>query len=75
MTNEQIAIRQWLSKSTPYSAPCGCLGPREGEPDCPCAMRWIEKVHDQWYRIREYRSPDGITHSAEKIENHFGVEE
>jgi len=19
---------------------CGCLGPRNGEPKCPCAMRW-----------------------------------
>ena len=69
MTNEQIAIRQWLSKPTPYSASdCGCLGPREGEPACPCVMRWVEKVHDSWYRIREHRSSDGITYSVERIE-------
>lgn len=69
MTNEQIAIRQWQSKPTPYFASdCGCLGPREGEPACPCVMRWVEKVHDSWYRIREHRSSDTITYSVERIE-------
>jgi hypothetical protein len=66
--NEQIAIEQWLSKPAPRIVPCGCLGPRKGEPDCPCAMQWIEKVDGSWYRIHEHRSTNGITHSAERIE-------
>jgi len=67
MTNEQIAIRQWLSKPAPISNACGCMGPRNGEPECPCMMKWIEKVDGHWYHIREHRSPNGITHTAERI--------
>lgn len=67
MTNEQIAIRQWLSKPAPYFDACACRGPQEGYPRCPCRMLKVEKVDGAWYEITEHRSPDGITHTAEKI--------
>lgn len=67
MTNEQIAIRQWLSKPAPVFEPCGCLGPRNGQPLCPCMMKMAEQVDGVWYRITEHRSCDGITHTAQRI--------
>ena len=67
MTNEHIAIRQWISKPAPMWDACGCMGPQRGEPLCPCRMRMVERVDGSWYKITEHRSPDGITHTAEKI--------
>ena len=67
MTNEQAAIRQWLSKPAPYFDACGCMGPQDGKPRCPCRMQMVEQVDGEWYEITEHRSPDGITHTAEKI--------
>lgn len=67
MTNEQIAIRQWLSKPAPYFGPCGCVGAEDGMPRCPCMMKMVEKVDEFWYEIKEHRTPDGITHTAERI--------
>jgi hypothetical protein len=67
MTNEQIAIKQWLSKPEPYFGACGCLGPRDGEPFCRCRMKMVEKVDSKWYLITEHRSPEGITHTAELV--------
>ena len=66
-SSEQIAIRQWLSKPAPYFGACGCMGPQNGEPFCPCKMRMVEKVNGDYYLIKEHRSPEGITHSAEKV--------
>ncbi|OCX67991.1 hypothetical protein A6M27_18115 [Acidithiobacillus thiooxidans] len=30
---------------------CACLGPRTGEPECPCRMARIIKVQDVYYQI------------------------
>jgi hypothetical protein len=68
-TPEQEAIKQWLSKPYPSASACGCMGPQRNEPACPCAMRWVELVEGNYYRIRENRSPDGVTHSAKKFED------
>lgn len=67
MTNEQIAIRQWLSKPEPYFGACGCMGPRFGEPFCSCKMKMVEMVDGKYYLITEHRFPDGITHTAELV--------
>jgi hypothetical protein len=66
-TPEQRAIRQWLSKPAPWSDACGCMGPLENQPRCPCAMGYVEEVDGKWYEITEHRSPDGITHTATYI--------
>lgn len=65
ITNEQQAIRNFLSKDAPLSMPCGCMGPMDGQPVCPCRMAWVEVVDGKYYQIQEHRSPDGITHTAE----------
>ncbi len=67
MTNEQTAIRQWLSKPEPYFSECGCMGPRQKQPLCPCKMQMVEEVNGKWYYIKEHRSIDGITHTSEYI--------
>lgn len=64
MTNEQQAIRNWLSKPAPFDMPCGCMGPQDDQPVCPCAMAYVEVVNGEYYQIVEHRSPDGITHTA-----------
>lgn len=66
-TNEQLAIRQWLSKPAPVVTACSCSGPQRGEPLCSCAMNYVELVNGIYYRIHEHRSPDGITHTAEHL--------
>lgn len=30
---------------------CACLGPMNGEPECPCGMRNIFKVEGVFYRV------------------------
>lgn len=65
ISNEQQAIRNWLSKPAPMDLPCGCMGPMGGQPVCPCAMARVEVVDGKYYKIHEHRSADGITHSAE----------
>lgn len=67
MTNEQIAIRQHLSKARPESEACGCMGPQWGQPLCPCRMNWVEEVNGKYYQIHEHRSLDGVTHTAEYL--------
>ena len=64
LSPERRAIRQWLSKPAPFDMPCGCMGPQEDQPKCPCAMAYVETVDGEYYQIVEHRSPDGITHSA-----------
>lgn len=65
MTNEQIAIRQFLSKTVPKTS---CLGHRmEVDQDSAFSMLWTEKVNGVWYRIRKQKSDDGVSFSAEKI--------
>lgn len=67
MTNEQIAIQQWLSKPAPWWDACGCVGPQGDMPRCPCKMKMVEQVDGGWYEITEHRSQDGIIHTAKKI--------
>jgi hypothetical protein len=33
--------------SAPMDA-CGCIGPQNGEPRCPCQMRFIVKRNGRW---------------------------
>ena len=69
MTNEEIAIRQHLSKPRPLEHPCGCLGPQGNDPVCPCAMAWVEQVGQRLYRISENRTPNGVNFTATIIKN------
>lgn len=64
MTPEQQAINQWLSKPAPEPVACGCLGPKGDNPVCPCRMRWYEKVGDDWFWIKQTRTPTSVTLQA-----------
>ena len=41
------AIAREICKGQQWSA-CGCIGPQNGEPRCPCAMRGVIKRNGQW---------------------------
>lgn len=32
---------------------CACLGPRKGEPFCPCRMQNVVKVNGEYYEVRK----------------------
>ena len=67
-----LAIQQHLSKPRPWSDACACMGPRNGDPVCPCRMGWVERVNGRWWKITEHRSPNGVTHSAALMEETHG---
>lgn len=45
------AIYDYLMKTYPDMFMCGCLGPKNGEPLCPCRMKQVFKLKDVWFRI------------------------
>lgn len=45
------AIYDYLMKAYPGMFMCGCLGPKNGEPLCPCRMKKVFKLRDVWFRI------------------------
>lgn len=50
---QQTAINRWIhNPDRGFAAPCGCLGPREGQPACPCDMRerYVE-VDGYYYEV------------------------
>lgn len=44
-----------FGKSPP--TPCNCIGPRPGEPRCPCAMRNVIKRDGRWIQIEQDLGP------------------
>jgi len=36
------------AKPLDLSTPCNCVGPQNGEPACPCAMRRLIKRNGRW---------------------------
>jgi len=45
------AVFHYLMKTYPTMFMCGCLGPKNGEPLCPCRMRNVFKLEDGWFHI------------------------
>lgn len=35
------------------SGPCGCMGPREGDPVCPCAMKYVKVVDGHYIQFKD----------------------
>lgn len=65
---KRLALEQFLSKPEPIFGECGCMGPRDDQPRCPCKMRMCEMVEGCWYEISEHRSlEEGVYFSVEKI--------
>lgn len=49
-----------------YTAPandsvhlCGCIGPQNGEPLCPCAMRGVKIVDGRYVKVVDYGPAGG----------------
>ena len=33
--------------------PCNCVGPQNGEPVCPCAMRAVKVIDGRWMKVQD----------------------
>lgn len=33
--------------------PCNCIGPQNGQPACPCAMRNVKVINGRWIRTED----------------------
>jgi len=43
---------QEIAQGKGYQA-CNCIGPQNGQPACPCAMRDVEVVDGRWVRVQD----------------------
>lgn len=57
----QEALRIFKERPTFEPSLCACLGPRNGEPECWCKMRFILKVDGIYYRIQESKPGNELT--------------
>lgn len=73
--------QQWLQdmQRNVQVTTCGCVGPQDGQPLCPCRMRGVREVNGRWVEtidhgpVRPLPSPDSITHGpGSKIAREFG---
>lgn len=69
MTMDQAtAIKRFLRREDRISnGPCGCMGPRDGEPKCPCKMAYVEKVNGTYYEVKSHVSGLGRQYTATAI--------
>jgi hypothetical protein len=57
--------------ANPYinSSPCGCIGPQNGEPCCPCAMRSVTVKDGRYVRVTDLGpapvAPGGANENAQ----------
>lgn len=48
------ALHQFLSlPNRPIPHACCCVGPRDGDPVCPCRMAYVQIVNGKYYEISE----------------------
>lgn len=46
--------RQWGgSKADQNIHACGCIGPQNGQPLCPCAMRGVKIIDGRYVRVED----------------------
>lgn len=80
LSNEEIAVRQFIARYVPSSNACGCMGPQAlpGEPQCdgtnwdaikrypacPCRMDFYEIVAGSFYRIVSEKKETSIEYRA-----------
>lgn len=67
ISKEKQAIQEWLKRPEPECVPCGCLGPRNGEPVCPCEMKWVVQIEGEYFQIHRLRTEDGYSLEARKL--------
>lgn len=68
MTPEQIAIKTFMARGEPIASACCCMGPTGGEPLCPCAMDWVVKVDNVYYKIEKEPLEYGYQYVAKKLD-------
>jgi hypothetical protein len=67
-TLEKIAvIKEFIARGRPVRWPCGCMGPQDGDPVCPCEMQWVVKMPSGFYRVNEVPAINGILFQPEKM--------
>jgi hypothetical protein len=56
MTSPPERIQRALDQAVePHFDMCGCLGPRNGEPRCPCAMQNVVMWRGTWVEMKAIR--------------------
>ncbi len=56
----------FISKTSPdFHQPCNCIGPQNGEPACPCAMRHVKIVDGRYVQVNDL-GPAPAAQSAAK---------
>lgn len=51
---------------------CGCIGPQNGEPRCPCQMKNITEVNGRWVEVIDH-GPAIHSDGSDRIYNSIGV--
>lgn len=69
MNLELQAVQKFLQKPESSPAACCCMGPRDNDPGCPCEMRWMVVVNDQYFRISKNPTATGYDYVAERVGN------
>lgn len=54
----------WEQGDTPPSHACNCVGPRDGQPLCPCRMRSVHVVEGRFVEIVDH-GPATPSHNVE----------
>jgi hypothetical protein len=44
----------WLAPANDNVHLCGCIGPQDGEPLCPCAMRGVKIDDGRYVKVVDY---------------------
>jgi len=69
LLRKRVAVRQWLLKPEPGCYACACMGKQyPSDPDCHCAMKFIEDAAGIYYSVQTERSEDGIRVTADRAD-------
>jgi hypothetical protein len=67
MGDSHEALKRFMSRPRPIPHACCCLGPRDGDPVCPCAMAYVEQVNGVYYQISEQKIDGEYTWVVEPL--------
>ncbi len=67
----ETVIREYLMMPRPSLYPCGCMGPQDGDPVCPCSMRSVVTIEciggKRYFRVNEVRKELSIDFEITEI--------
>ncbi|QKC99153.1 hypothetical protein [Mesorhizobium sp. NZP2298] len=49
----------WQASANDNVHLCGCIGPQNGQPLCPCAMRGVKIVDGRYVKVVDYGPANG----------------